>query len=76
MTQVSLSGLKVNVGKYVAMAEADEEVFITRNGKIVAKIVSAKPDKKTAWENLTQIFSGINLTDEEIKKDREERIAR
>ena len=76
MTQVSLSGLKVNAGKYVAMAEADEEVFITRNGKIVAKIVSAKPDKKAAWETLTQIFSGINLTDDEIDKDREERITR
>ncbi len=76
MTQVSLSGLKVNVGKYVAMAEDGEEVFITRNGKIVAKIVSAKPDKKAAWETLTQIFSSINLTDEEIERDGEERIAK
>ncbi len=75
MTQVSLSMLKVNAGKYVSMAEDDEEVFITRNGKVVAKIVSAKPDKKAAWNNLTEIFKGISFTDAEIEAMREERVS-
>lgn len=76
MTQVSLSALKVNAGKYVSLAEANEEVIITRNGKVVAKIVSAKPDKKAAWNSLTEIFKGVQLTDSEIETDREERIGR
>lgn len=75
MTQISLSDLKVNPGKYVSMAQS-QEVMITRNGKIVAKIVTAKPDKRAAWDNITGIFrdADMNLTDDDIKKAREERI--
>jgi len=35
--QVTLSGLKVNVGKYVDLAET-EEIIITKYGKPAAKI--------------------------------------
>lgn len=73
MTQISVSELKTNAGKYVTMAK-DQDILITKNGKIVAKIVSAKPDKKAAWNNLTEIFKGIQLSDAEIEADREERI--
>lgn len=75
MTQISISDLKVNPGKYVSMAQ-DQDIMITRNGKIVAKIVNARPDKKTAWENIINIMrtSGVNVSDEDLEKDREERI--
>lgn len=75
MTQISLSDLKINPGKYVTMAQS-QDVMITRNGKIVAKLVTAKPDKKAAWDSITGIFRGadISLTDEELKKAREERV--
>ncbi len=75
MTQISVSELKVNPGKYVGMAQ-EQDVFITKNGKVVAKIVTAKPDKKAAWENIKGIFRGtdMNLTDEELEKLRGERI--
>lgn len=77
MTQISLSDLKVNPGKYVSMAQ-EQDIMITRNGRIVAKIVTAKPDKKAAWDNITSIFkeTGIDLTDDDIKKAKEERILR
>lgn len=73
MTQISVSELKTNTGKYVTMAK-DQDIFITKNGKVVAKIVSAKPDKKAAWNHLTEIFKGIQLSDAEIEVAREERI--
>lgn len=72
MTQVSLSMLKVNAGKYVSMAEDDEEVFITRNGKIVAKIVSAKVDKKEAFKHFLSLFpeKGLDLDPEKAREER------
>lgn len=73
MTQISVSDLKVNAGKYVSMAQ-DQDIFITKNGKVVAKLVTAKADKKAAWDNMTSIFKGINLTDEEVCAAREERV--
>ncbi len=73
MTQISVSELKTNTGKYVTMAK-DQDIFITKNGKVVAKIVSAKPDKKAAWNHLTELFKGVNLSDTNIDALREERI--
>ena len=73
MTQISVSELKTNAGKYVTMAK-DQDILITKNGKVVAKIVSAKPDKKAAWNHLTELFKGISFTDAEVEALREERI--
>ncbi len=73
MTQISVSDLKVNVGKYITMAQ-EQDIFITKNGKIVAKLVTAKPDKKAAWDSLQRLLQGVSLTDSEIDKLKEERI--
>lgn len=77
MTQISVSDLKVNAGKYVSMAQ-DQDIFITKNGKVVAKLVTAQPDKKASWDNIVSIFraADLNLPDDEIEADREERILR
>jgi prevent-host-death family protein len=42
--QISVSELKLNIGKYLSLAEM-QDIFITKNGKHVAKIVSTKVDK-------------------------------
>jgi len=42
--QVALSKLKINVGKYVDLAEI-QDIYITRNGKQVAKIVGTNRDR-------------------------------
>jgi prevent-host-death family protein len=42
--QVSVSELKLNVGKYVDMAN-EEDVIITKNGKPTAKLVGATPER-------------------------------
>lgn len=73
MTQISVSDLKVNAGKYVSLAQ-EEDIFITKNGKVVAKLVTAKPDKKASWNRLTEMFRGITLTDSDVEKIREERL--
>ena len=48
--QVSISELKVNVGKYIDLAET-RDIFITKNGKLVARIVSTKIDKVNAMKS-------------------------
>lgn len=73
MTQISVSDLKVNAGKYVTMAQ-NQDILITKNGKIVAKLVTAKPDKKEAWDSLLRLFEGINVTDQEVERLREKRV--
>lgn len=53
--QISLSELKTNTGKYVTMAE-EQDIYITKNGKRIAKITSAKPDKLMAANALFGIL--------------------
>ena len=47
--KVSVSELKSNVGRYIDLAEL-QDIFITKNGKQVAKIVSTKINKVAAME--------------------------
>jgi len=67
--QISVSELKVNVGKYIDMAEG-QDIFITKNGKQVAKIVSTKIDKVAAMRS---IF-GIIPANAELDKAKAERL--
>lgn len=69
MTQISLSDLKYNTGKYVTLAQ-QQDVFITKNGKVVAKLTTAKMDKVAAAEALF----GIIPPDVDLKKAKEERL--
>jgi prevent-host-death family protein len=45
--QISVSELKANAGKYVKMAEK-EDIYITKNGKRLAKLTGVKAKKKEA----------------------------
>lgn len=70
--QVSLSDLKVNVGKYVDLAET-EDVVITKYGKPAAKIIRFDkepwytkeiPEKVTSVEQLFGTLPGdVDLDD-------------
>ena len=66
---ISLSELKVNPGKYVAMAD-QQDIFITKNGKRVAKLSSAKQDKTASAKALFGILSG----DIDLDNSRTERL--
>ncbi|MCL2637342.1 MAG: type II toxin-antitoxin system Phd/YefM family antitoxin [Oscillospiraceae bacterium] len=49
--QIALSELKINVGKYVDLAEK-EDIYITRNGKQVAKIIGTNRDRVLDMKSL------------------------
>lgn len=70
MTQISLSDLKANTGKYVTLAQK-QDIFITRNGKLVAKLTTAKADKVAAAKALF----GILPPDTDLVKAREDRLS-
>lgn len=72
MMQISVSELKTNTGKFVTMAK-DEDILITKNGKIVAKLVTAQPDKKAALNHLLGLFPKDG-PDIDLDAVREERI--
>ncbi len=75
--QISLSDLKINVGKYIDLAET-EEVIITKYGKPAAKIIrydrepwytKQMPDKVTSVEQLFGTLpSDVDLDD--VKTER------
>ena len=69
MIQISISELKTNTGKYVALA-GEHDIFITKNGKRIAKITSAKLDKVAAAKELF----GILPVDTNLDEAREERL--
>jgi len=71
MTQVSLTQLKTNLGKYVTMA-GDQDILISKNGKVIAKLVTAKVDKVAAAEELLSMFPKGKKVD--YDKAREERL--
>ena len=73
MTQISISELKTNTGKYVTMAN-DQDIFITKNGKIVAKLVTATVDKKATLDHLLGLFpQGLDV---DLEQEREERLSK
>ena len=73
MTQISISELKTNTGKYVTMATA-QDIFITKNGKIVAKLATAKDAKKATLDHLLGLFpQGLDV---DLEQEREERLSK
>ena len=71
MTQISVSELKTNAGKYVTMA-MDQDIMITKNGKVVAKLVTAKVDKREAFKHFLSLFpeKGLDLDPEMASVER------
>ncbi len=70
MTQISVSELKANAGKYVTMA-MEQDILITKNGKVVAKLVTAKVDKVAAAKEMFSIIpKGLEVDLDEIREER------
>ena len=65
---ITATELKNDLSKYLSIAE-QEEVFVSKNGKIIAKISSPYEDKLAKAESLIGIFSS-DATDEEIREER------
>ena len=69
---ITATELKQNLSKYLLMAE-QEDVFITRNGKVVAKLTNPYQDRVDMAKTLFGILPK-NMTIDEAHRERIERI--
>lgn len=66
---ITATELKNNLGKYLIMS-ASEDVFITRNGKVVAKLTNPHQDKVEMAKSLF----GILPKDADLEDAKNERL--
>lgn len=71
---ITATEFKKNLGKYLLLAET-VDIFITRNGKVVAKLTNPNQDRVNRAESLFGILSD-DRTLEESKKERLSKIWR
>lgn len=67
---ITATEFKANFGKYIEMV-AEEEFFITKNGKIVAKVINPNLSAVDSLRGMLKDVSNIDLNAE-----REERLAK
>jgi len=69
---ITATELKMNLGKYLLMAET-EDIYITRNGKIVAKLTNPNQNRVDMAKSLFGVIPA-DITLEEARKERLEQI--
>ena len=69
---ITATELKQNLSKYLLMAE-QEDIFITRNGKIVAKLTNPYQDRVDMAKSLFGIIPG-DMTIEQAHRERLEKV--
>ena len=67
---ITATELKNNLGKYLELS-AKEDIFITKNGKIIAKLSNPYQEKVSVAKSLF----GILPKDADLDKAKEERLA-
>jgi len=68
---ITATELKLNLGKYLLLAET-EDIFITKNGKVIAKLSNPYQDRV----NVAKSLFGILPTDITLEESRKERLNR
>jgi len=66
---VTATKFKANIGRYLDTVSEDE-VFITKNGKVVAKLSNPVQDKQTLLDSLVGLTAGNPVSLEEAKRER------
>lgn len=69
---ITATELKLNLSKYLLLA-ATEDVYITKNGKTIAKLSNPNQDKVNTAKSLFGILPQ-DMTLEDAKRERVERI--
>ena len=70
---ITATELKTNLGKYLDIAR-QQDVFITKNGKNIARLTSPSINKLSVLDSLVGIVSEDSAMDEEtIRKERLDR---
>ncbi len=70
---VTATDLKQNLSHYLSLVD-DGPVSITKNGKIVAVLVGPQLRKELAMRSLKGILSDRNLSSDEIRNERLEKL--
>ena len=65
---ITATELKSNLGKYLMLA-ATEDIFITKNGKVVAKLSNPHQDRVDMAKSLFGIIS-CDMSDEQAHTER------
>ena len=68
---ITATELKMNLGKYLMLAEK-EDVYITKNGKVIAKLTNPFQDRV----DMAKSLFGILPADITLEKSREERLSK
>jgi len=66
---VTATEFKNNLGKYLALVD-NEDVFITKNGKNIAKLSSAKASRIETAKSLFGILPNTGITIEQAREER------
>jgi prevent-host-death family protein len=66
---VTATEFKSNIGKYLTLV-ADQDIFITKNGKNIAKLSSIKQNKVDIAKSLFGILPNDGTTLEQIREER------
>ena len=68
---VTATEFKTNLGKYLALAES-EDVYITKNGKVVAKLTNPNADRieiaKSLFGSIPADYTLEEARDERLRK--------
>lgn len=65
---VTATELKTNMSKYLLLS-ATEDIYITRNGKVISKLTNPFPDREAMVESLVGIIPD-EMTLDEAKEER------
>ena len=65
---ITATKIKMNLSKYLQMAEK-EDIYITKNGKVVAKLTNPYQDRVDMAKSLFGVLSA-DMTLEEAKEER------
>ena len=57
------------MGKYLSMASR-HDIFITKNGRRIAKLTNPSPDRVAMLDSLVGIARGADISLDDIKKER------
>jgi len=66
---VTATQFKTNIGRYLDTI-SKEEVYISKNGKLVAKLSNPVHDKLSILNSLVGIIKGNTMTLDEAKRER------
>lgn len=69
--KITATELKLNLGRYLKLSET-EDVYITKNGKVIARLSNPNLDKLAIVDSLI----GILPPEASLEKAREERLSK